>query len=559
MGLNDQKGNMYGFVTHTWNTLKGRCSHDCSYCHPKGTRIMKADFTQVPIEHIKVGDKIMGIQKANSEKSSFYKFVESEVLNTSRRIADTIKIVTEDGTIRCTPEHPLMGSTPIRNGTDWKSAKSFSPYENLRYITNNQRGIYSTEHRLGYIKGVVDGDGCIFDVKTDYGKYKGFEIVCIDEELINHIRKEFKSLFSIELSDGIKRSSDKSYGNDCKMLFTRKTGEVNNLINKTQFRLNKEFAMGYLAGMIDTDGSIWKNSSIRIAQSKTANRKKYDNIMSCLDHLGYGYVEEKDVIRIKSTFQKRVNILFNWGIFHSTKSRKLLFGSTIKGSKHSEIQSIHKAENCEVFNLQTSSENFIANGFIVHNCYMKRWGNLKEARFDTNELKTDLGSGNFIFVGSSNDLFAKDVPAEWIKLTLAYCGQFNNRYLFQSKNPKRFREFINDFPRGSILCTTIETNRENDLGKAPSRYARYQGITGIRTIWEDTMITIEPVMDFDPDTFQFMLNMTGVQQINIGADTGKNDLPEPSTDKLEKFISGLKESFKGEVFIKDNLKRLRRD
>ncbi|HEA67556.1 MAG TPA: hypothetical protein ENI07_12145, partial [Desulfobacterales bacterium] len=26
---------MYGFVTHTLNTVKGKCPHDCSYCYMK--------------------------------------------------------------------------------------------------------------------------------------------------------------------------------------------------------------------------------------------------------------------------------------------------------------------------------------------------------------------------------------------------------------------------------------------------------------------------------------------------------------------------------------------
>lgn len=35
MGLNTSKGNMYEFITHTWNTIKGECYHDCSYCYMK--------------------------------------------------------------------------------------------------------------------------------------------------------------------------------------------------------------------------------------------------------------------------------------------------------------------------------------------------------------------------------------------------------------------------------------------------------------------------------------------------------------------------------------------
>ena len=34
-------------------------------------------------------------------------------------------------------------------------------------------------------------------------------------------------------------------------------------------------------------------------------------------------------------------------------------------------------------------------------CFMKQWGQLNPVRFDEKELNTDLGSGNFIFVGSS--------------------------------------------------------------------------------------------------------------------------------------------------------------
>ncbi len=33
MSLRKQTGNMYSFVTHTWNPIKGRCPHECEYCY----------------------------------------------------------------------------------------------------------------------------------------------------------------------------------------------------------------------------------------------------------------------------------------------------------------------------------------------------------------------------------------------------------------------------------------------------------------------------------------------------------------------------------------------
>ena len=31
--IREAKGNMYEFVSHTWNPIKGKCYHGCSYCY----------------------------------------------------------------------------------------------------------------------------------------------------------------------------------------------------------------------------------------------------------------------------------------------------------------------------------------------------------------------------------------------------------------------------------------------------------------------------------------------------------------------------------------------
>lgn len=93
-------------------------------------------------------------------------------------------------------------------------------------------------------------------------------------------------------------------------------------------------------------------------------------------------------------------------------------------------------------------------------CYMKRWGEQKPVRFDESELKTDLGESNFIFVGSSCDMWADAIPRPWIDRTIEHCTKFNNRYLFQTKNPGRIDSYIEWLPKESVIGTTIETNRE---------------------------------------------------------------------------------------------------
>lgn len=175
-------------------------------------------------------------------------------------------------------------------------------------------------------------------------------------------------------------------------------------------------------------------------------------------------------------------------------------------------------------------------------CYMKRFGQQKPVRFDESELKTDLGSGNFIFVGSSCDLFADDILKEWITDTLVKTDFYTgNKYLFQSKNPNMFHYFMNYFPDGgrTSLCTTIETNRWfpkiMKQSPDPSHRAMWFGSIDL-----PKYVTIEPILDFDLEEMIKLIKQCNPIQVNIGADSGNNNLPEPSKEKLLTLIDELK-------------------
>jgi hypothetical protein len=184
-------------------------------------------------------------------------------------------------------------------------------------------------------------------------------------------------------------------------------------------------------------------------------------------------------------------------------------------------------------------------------CYVKRWGKQPKLHFDQSELKTDLGSNNFIFVGSSCDMFADYIPNEWIVKTLDYCYKFNNQYFFQSKNPARMFVYLQY--DNCIPCTTIETNRyyPEFMGNTPLPKHRAIDIGCFEGV---KYVTIEPIMDFDLKDFIDILQYSDITQINIGADSGNNHLPEPPKEKILELISELKKFTV--VKEKSNLKRL---
>lgn len=172
-------------------------------------------------------------------------------------------------------------------------------------------------------------------------------------------------------------------------------------------------------------------------------------------------------------------------------------------------------------------------------------------RFDEKELKTDLGSGNFIFVGSSCDMFAENIPDEWINKALEHCYKFDNKYLFQTKNPSRVNGDV--LPKESIICTTIETNRwiTEIMQNCPTPYKRALGMYCIDL---PKYVTIEPIMDFDTSEFIDMIRGINPKQVNIGADSGRHFLPEPSKEKVLDLISMLQRFTT--VKIKPNLNRI---
>jgi len=203
-------------------------------------------------------------------------------------------------------------------------------------------------------------------------------------------------------------------------------------------------------------------------------------------------------------------------------------------------------------------------GYECSYCYVKRIANRfnrpqKEPGIDRKAFCANHGSGNHIFVCSTCDLFHDDISALWIGTLLDTTKQFpGNKYLWHTKNPARALEFQDRFGDNDMLCVTIESNiHRPQISKAPPPLDR---LSALRRGWEKPwMLTVEPVMDFNLDVFLgalgWLLDCGKMPvQVNIGADSGGNKLPEPSPEKLRALIEWLEPRTK--AHLKKNLGRL---
>lgn len=208
-------------------------------------------------------------------------------------------------------------------------------------------------------------------------------------------------------------------------------------------------------------------------------------------------------------------------------------------------------------------------------CYMnamrKRWNNLKwegPARLDPNAFKAKFKTGSRVFVQSISDLFSESVPTPMIFEVLEFTERIaierDITFIFQSRNVERMEYFAEEwlFPVGAVAGTTIETNRDG-LFQGPfdpvvrAHFLRNVGDckdAGVEDFIK-TFVTIEPVMKFDLHEMLGLIRGSAAKVVNIGADSKRSGLEEPSRDELLALIGGLRE-MGVEVNLKKNLERI---
>jgi len=108
----------------------------------------------------------------------------------------------------------------------------------------------------------------------------------------------------------------------------------------------------------------------------------------------------------------------------------------------------------------------------------------------------------------------------------------------------------------SVICTTIETDMfySEIMANSPKPYERAKYMKMLSDNGFETFVTIEPVMDFNLKTMVDLIKQCNPEQVNIGADSGKNNLPEPSKEKVLKLVSELQKFTI--IHNKSNLKRI---
>ena len=184
-------------------------------------------------------------------------------------------------------------------------------------------------------------------------------------------------------------------------------------------------------------------------------------------------------------------------------------------------------------------------------------------RYDSESIRqyaTDRGLDHpAIFVDHMNDLWAEAVPAEWIEQVLAQCCKYPDvEYVFQTKNPARYFDYIPAMPPKRLLGCTIETTEAfvaSSVSAAPDPSIRSDVMHELVLEGERTFITIEPILRSNMQRLSDWCCDAASEFVNIGADSKGNNLDEPSARDVALLIDKLRE-YGVEIREKHNLDRL---
>jgi len=152
-----------------------------------------------------------------------------------------------------------------------------------------------------------------------------------------------------------------------------------------------------------------------------------------------------------------------------------------------------------------------------------------------------------VFVVSMGDLFCAEVPNVWIRevLRAARNAPKSNTFLFLTKNPWRYFDFLEEFPSNALFGVTIETNRSEltqQLSRAPAPLDRFYAMNSLRAYERRTFVVIEPVLDFRPRGLKSWLEVISPEFVVIGYDNHRHRLPEPALEKTREFIEALEDA-----------------
>lgn len=379
------------YVTRRDVVLEGRTfgKHILPYCLT-GDSYVYTRAKPRPISEIKKGDVVLSWRDGDLLECPV-----SEVISSGRKAIFAIK--TRTHTLKCSAEHPLLVVRRIGEiGQVGKNTKNMFAYSWVRadnlttddYVvtsflmpTSNEKPKFSAS--MMYLLGIYLGDGCIIHTQHSLAldlSLPSFGRKAYIREKCAQILAETSSNKICEIDKYHIRLNDAKL---CRTILAQGFGRIGRekLIPNWVFEQPPSLIRPLIEGIIDSDGSK-PHPHLNTYTVKMANKRLISELKLLAEKVGYRanniHVERPHKAMRKDGVQIQSSEAYSVQISKFAKPRvsdsgyltgvKRFFG-TPSSFQYEKIRKITNIGEAETFNIEVqNSHNFIADGFVVHNC-----------------------------------------------------------------------------------------------------------------------------------------------------------------------------------------------
>jgi DNA repair photolyase len=483
----------------TINPYRG-CTHACSYCAYGSTPVLMADGRHKPIEDLREGEEIYGTEVSGK----FRRYARGTVLAKWQTVKPAYRVILADGT-----ELILSGDHRLLTNRGWKHVINTVPGERDRphlTLANSLVGTgrfaaqpsRSADYRLGYLSGMIRGDGHVGTYSDDRASGGGgtvnmFRLALADPEALRRSRA-FLTGVGVETSERLFSIATENH-RAIRAIASHKASavrQVREIIRWPNGSPSPDWARGFLAGIFDAEGG----RSVLALRIPNTDPEILGWTEECARALGFDVC--RDVPNRNSgavSVRVRGGLAAHLRFFHLTDPaivrKRSIEGQIVKTFCDLSVVAIEPlGRDLPLYDITTSTGDFIADGVVSHNCFARpthTYLDLDAGRdFEREivvkvnaperlkvELRRPSWKGEHIALGTNTD------PYQWVE------GRYKLmrgiwQAMIDARNP------------GSVLTKSPLLLRDLDLMLELSRRADFSAALSVPTIDEQAWRATEP-------------------------------------------------------------------
>ena len=361
----------------TINPYRG-CTHACVYCLAGETEILMADGRTKALADVLVGDRVYGTLR----KGSYRRYTTTDVLAHWSTQKPAYRVTLEDGTTLVTSaDHRFL----TRRG--WKHVTGRQQGADRRsHLTSNdrllgpgrfpERGRHSAEYRLGYLCGMIRGDGHLGTYR--YPRRRGggstvhrFRLALADLEALQR-SKIFLGQLAIE-TDEFAFAAGTDVRRPISAIRTSRAASIARIgdIISWPVDASRDWHRGFLAGIFDAEGCL-SQGVLRISNTDPT---VLDWTSASLRHLDFRSILESapgraSTVRVLGGLEEHLRFMLT--VDPAVTRKRSIEGRAMKNCPAPRVASVEALDVAlPMFDITTGTGDFIANGVVSHNCFAR--------------------------------------------------------------------------------------------------------------------------------------------------------------------------------------------